>query len=93
MLFCADVFTNRDFIHIYSKPPISPFDIGLNGPGGLNLKISVSEVSSVGLVWEAKDTLKGNVNVAIKTPKNPVTPSDWPGNWYVQGIVSFCTTR
>lgn len=42
---------------------------------------SDSEVSSVGLVWEARDTANNNMRVAIKTPKNPATPTDWPGNW------------
>ena len=42
-----------------------------------------SEVSSVGLVWEARDTANNNMRVAVKTPKNPATPTDWPGNWWL----------
>ncbi|EKX55355.1 hypothetical protein GUITHDRAFT_160444 [Guillardia theta CCMP2712] len=50
-----------------------------------------SEVSSVGLVWEGRDKKKNNMRVAIKTPKNPATPSDWPSNWIkeLKGLMTF----
>uniref|UniRef100_A0A7S4PDC2 Protein kinase domain-containing protein n=1 Tax=Guillardia theta TaxID=55529 RepID=A0A7S4PDC2_GUITH len=53
--------------------------------------IHASEVSSVGLVWEGRDKKKNNMRVAIKTPKNPATPSDWPSNWIkeLKGLMTF----
>jgi len=55
-----------------------------NGRFKVNQFVHASEVSSVGLVWEGRDKKKGNMRVAIKTPKAPATPSDWPSNWSVQ---------
>jgi hypothetical protein len=52
-----------------------------NGRFKVNQFVHASEVSSVGLVWEGRDKKKGNMRVAIKTPKAPATPSDWPSNW------------
>ena len=52
-----------------------------NGRFKVQSFVHASEVSSVGLVWEGRDKKKGNMRVAIKTPKAPATPSDWPSNW------------
>eukprot|EP00960_Hanusia_phi_P033707 750609-Hanusia_phi.AAC.3 len=39
----------------------------------------------------ARDKKKNNMRVAIKTPKNPATPSDWPSNWIkeLKGLMTF----
>jgi hypothetical protein len=55
-----------------------------NGRFKVQQFVHASEVSSVGLVWEGRDKKKNNMRVAIKTPKAPATPSDWPSNWCVQ---------
>eukprot|EP00286_Rhodomonas_abbreviata_P010260 CAMPEP_0181326860 /NCGR_PEP_ID=MMETSP1101-20121128/21751_1 /TAXON_ID=46948 /ORGANISM="Rhodomonas abbreviata, Strain Caron Lab Isolate" /LENGTH=415 /DNA_ID=CAMNT_0023435397 /DNA_START=17 /DNA_END=1264 /DNA_ORIENTATION=+ len=62
-----------------------------NGRFKVGQFIHASEVSSVGLVWEGRDLKKGNQRVAIKTPKNPATPSDWPSNWIkeLKGLMTF----
>ena len=62
-----------------------------NGRFKVNSFVHASEVSSVGLVWEGRDRKKGNMRVAIKTPKAPSTPSDWPSNWIkeLKGLMTF----
>ena len=62
-----------------------------NGRFKVSSFVHASEVSSVGLVWEGRDKKKGNMRVAIKTPKSPATPSDWPSNWIkeLKGLMTF----
>ena len=47
-----------------------------NGRFKLQHFVHASDVSSVGLIWEARDKKRGNTFVAIKTPKAPSSPSD-----------------
>jgi serine/threonine protein kinase len=62
-----------------------------NGRFKVQQFVHASEVSSVGLVWEGRDKKKGNMRVAVKTPKAPATPSDWPSNWIkeLKGLMTF----
>eukprot|EP00918_Siedleckia_nematoides_P097480 GHVU01213648.1.p1 GENE.GHVU01213648.1~~GHVU01213648.1.p1 ORF type:complete len:419 (+),score=60.57 GHVU01213648.1:23-1258(+) len=62
-----------------------------NGRFKVDCFVHASEVSSVGLVWEGRDKKRNNMRVALKTPKNPSTPSDWPSNWIkeLKGLMTF----
>ena len=62
-----------------------------NGRFKLQHFVHASDVSSVGLIWEARDKKRGNTFVAIKTPKAPPSPSDWPSNWIkeLKGLMTF----